>query len=92
MQMRSISMGKIEMRNKMATKWQHNIKILKKVLQLGLSYFSGAIDGTRTHGITEPQSAELTNFSTTAICFVILLYFEDFINMVIFVLFLWNLK
>ena len=43
-------------------------------------FLHGANDGTRTHGITEPQSAELTNFSTSAICFIILLYFCNFYN------------
>ena len=62
------------MNRKMATQWRHDRKTIKKVLDLGLIEFSGAIDGARTHEMPEPQSGVLTNFTTTAIRLIIVLY------------------
>ena len=40
----------------------------KKALKIRtFTMLNGAIDGTRTHGMPEPQSGVLTNFTTTAI-------------------------
>ena len=46
----------------------------------GSTLFRGAISGTRTHGMLEPQSSVLTNFTITAMCLIILTYRVKFVN------------
>ena len=51
---------------------QMSFKKYSKSKSAVLLYTYGANDGARTHEMPEPQSGVLTNFTTSAMCFIIL--------------------